>query len=170
MKIKSTVLIFLFLFLSGCGFKLRSQPNLSKQLGFICVEEQMPPNALEHHLRNRLLWAGAKLTSNPKQAAVILQLARPEIKRTRLNANVDIQTRLYTLEYSVQLELATQVQKRVKKRVPKVFTASHNIVVSADSTLDATGQLDTAIDEMQNEIVDKLFNYLRAEQFRRQPV
>lgn len=167
MKIKLFILIALFLMLSGCGFKLRSQPDLSKQLGFIYLQEQIPPNALEHYLRNRLLLSGAKLTSNPKQAVVILQLATPELKRTRLNSNVDIQTRLYTLTYSVQLTLATQNPKVQKPLLPKKFTTSHNIVVSADSTLDATGQLDTAIEEMQNELVDKLLDYLRAEQFRR---
>lgn len=166
MKIKFLIFICLFLILGGCGFKLRSQPDLSKQLGFIYLQEQTPPNALEHYLRNRLLLSGAKLTSNSKQAAVILQLAMPELKRTRLNSNVDIQTRLYTLTYSVQVKLATLGHKIEKPQLPKKFTTSHNIVVSADSTLDATGQLDTAIEEMQNEIVDKLLDYLRAEQFR----
>jgi len=166
MKIKPLILICLFLIISGCNFKLRSQPALSGQLGFIYLQEQIPPNALEHYLRNRLLLSGAKLTSNPKQAAIVLQLATPELKRTRLNSNVDIQTRLYTLTYSVQVKLATLDHKVENSQPPKKFTTSHNIVVSADSTLDATGQLDTAIEEMQNEIVDKLLDYLRAEQFR----
>ena len=44
----------------------------------------------------------------------------------------------------------------------KKFSVSHNIVVGADSTLDSTGQLNTAIEEMQNEIISKLLDYLQA--------
>ena len=163
MKIKLLIILLFALNLSGCGFKLRTQATIPPQLGLIYIQEQVPPNTFAHYLRNRLLLAGAKFTSTPNQASTTLQLSTPKLKQTRLNSNIDIQTRLYTLTYSVSVNIATSHNKN--QTHIKTFNTSHNLVVSADSTLDATGQLDTAIEEMQNEIVNKVLDYLRAQQF-----
>lgn len=160
MKIKLFFILFLSIILISCGFKLRSQAVLSKQLGFIYIQKQVPANTLEYYFHNKLLLSGAKLSSDPKQAFIILQLTSPEIKHSRLNSNTDIQTRFYTLTYSVQLTVSIP---REKIFIPsKKFSVSHNIVVGADSTLDSTGQLNTAVEEMQNEIISKLVDYLQA--------
>src|SRR4051812_39349659 len=105
MKTKLIFALLLISLLSGCGFTLRTQPALSENLGYIYLQEQIPANALTYYLHQRLLLAGAKLSTAPNQASTTLQLSPPILKKTKLNTNVDIQTRLYTLTYSTDVTL-----------------------------------------------------------------
>lgn len=152
--------------LTGCGFQLRGQEGFPAclQVLYLQTENTYDPleTTLHQKLRQIMRSSGVQLVETMRQAPVTLQLSRPI---QTINSNVigpSSQTRIYTVHYSVSVTLMDSHGKILTG--PRLLQTSRSLTLSANQLLESNNQLDILTQEMEQEILNQLYQVLHAKQ------
>jgi LPS-assembly lipoprotein len=100
--IRAALLLALCVALSGCGFQLRSELALPKDLYAVRVETGDAYGALQRHLEKALQRAGADTAAT---APAVLRVLSARIEQKPLSIGIGGRVQEYLLQYRVEIEM-----------------------------------------------------------------
>lgn len=157
---KKTVLIFLFLMLTACGFHLRGETFLPPGLNTLYVEGPVVYNSLTAALQQTIHSMGVSIASNVKDAQVTLQILTQSFSQQLINISPNTLVNTYRLEYLVTLQLLNRSGAVIYG--PFTVKTESSYAISDKQILGDTSFLASKQQEMRRDAIALIFNRLSA--------
>jgi outer membrane lipopolysaccharide assembly protein LptE/RlpB len=145
-------------FLTACHFQFRNQNELPSQLRVLYLQSNDPYGQFTQTLRQTLLSSGIILVRSPTEAPVILNITNTHLSYATTTIGTSSQSRVYTVVYSATYALTNPAGETILDS--QVVSASGNLTLSANQLLDSNNQLTLLEQELQREVINKIFNRL----------
>lgn len=146
--------IFLTFFLVACGFHLRGNVPLPKELSPMYIDTKTPYDPLVQAIEETLTASHITLTDSPKAANTSLRIIDIQSIENLVSVSASTNTRQYSLTKVLYLELTG---KKGKIIIPESALRSSNpLTVDSNQVLNASSQKQILTDEMQQALVQQL--------------
>lgn len=146
--------------LTSCGIYMQPNNYLPPQLDSIYLQTAAPYDEFAATCKQALEASGIKIVENKTAALYTLHITPAELTHTNLNISSSIHARIYSLALSTTFSL---IDAQGKILIPtQLITNSRTITLNPNEILHASNQADIARNEMQYELIAKIFNILRA--------
>ncbi len=156
-------LIFTILFallISGCGFHLRGAQPLPPALQTIHIQTPEPYGEFTSILKRNLNATGIHIAKTPQ--AVNLRILSSQLSNTNPTIGASSQARVYTFTYTAVFDLADRKGKTILP--PQTVASSRNLTLNANQILGSNDQLTLLTRELEQDVVNKIYNRLTAQQ------
>lgn len=146
--------ICLSVFLVACGFHLRGDIPLPRELSPMYIETSTPYDPLVQLIQNYLTASHIKLTESPKAANTILRIIDIQSAESLVSVAASTNTRQYALSETLHMDLT---DKYGKVLIPvSTLTASNPLTVDSNEVLSTSSQKQTLTNEMRQALVQQL--------------
>jgi len=163
---KKLLFIFLILFLTGCGYKLRGSMPLASPLQHLYLETPDPYGQLTRNLRQFLKMSGVSLANNSKEASSILTILSENTNNQLLGINGTQQTRQYNLVLTVTFQISNTNSHVL---VPsQTVTESRTLTITNDQILASNNEAISLYNKMRQSIVYDIMSRLSSEEIATQ--
>ena len=157
---KVLFIIFTTLLISGCGFHFRGEQPLPPALKSIHVQSANPYDQFTSTLKRNLNATGIHVKNTPQ--AVNLRILAAHLSNTNPTIGASSQARVYTFTYIATFDLVDKKGKLLL--APQTVASSRNLTLNANQILGSNDQLTLLKQELERDIVNKIYNHLTAEQ------
>lgn len=155
------LIVLLSLCLSSCGFHLRGHVKVPRSLQRIYIQSATPYGEFEQALARNLRSYNIIVTDSANDANTVLKIISSKINQSAGAASADLQTRQYTLTYTVNFQLLAPNQDVILPKLSvystTTFTAQLAQMVASSSTPEEYKS------SLQNEVVFRMINRLLSE-------
>lgn len=145
----------------GCGFHLKKEPPLPEELHSIYFKSAYPYSHLTLVLKQVLRSQGIKLTDEPNEAQLTLNVISETYSSSTLSESASAATKEYSLTYTVKYSLLDQDGETVYG--PKQIQTFRYYTVNEDQVISSTNELDVIHREMQRDALYQMLNQLGSE-------
>lgn len=145
------------LLLTGCGFHLRGQVALPDTCQPVAINDNSHDTLLAQRLRSQLHAQGIRITANPQQARLILELSDSRFERSQANLSSNTQWRQYTLRYQVTLQVKNHQQQMLSPR--SVISSVRYTAENPNQLLGSRHETRTLQQEMRQELAVKVLDH-----------
>jgi LPS-assembly lipoprotein len=154
------ILILLSLFLTGCGFTLRTAKSLPPQLHQIYYQTDNPYGQFEITLKRTLKASNVILLPAPNATTSILHVTSNYNYSTTSSIS-SAAGRVYTLNYNATISINGANDKLLL--YPQAVTVSRTVTLRPNEVFEVTPQVEITKQEMLQELARKILNILCAE-------
>lgn len=154
------ILILALSLLAGCGFHLVGNRPIPSYLSKVYIQSRTPFGNFEQALRNDLRQYNIDIVDSPDQANSIINVVSSELSQTAGAASADLQTRQYTLTYTVKFQLLSPKQFVV---LPTMTAYSSATFTAQLSQMTASTTIPTEYQQpLLNDVLFRMLNLLFA--------
>lgn len=146
------------IFMSGCGFELRSQKSFPPQLNNIYYQADKPYGEVAINLKKELKSTGIAFADDVNHANIIFHLSEPTFSYNNTSTGPSTQARVYNLSMSVVLSIADAKGRILLE--PQTITATRDLTLQPNEIFDVSTQVDVTKHTMEQDLVMKIFNVL----------
>lgn len=158
--IKISLLFFISLTLSACGFHLRGHQPLPPELHVIYIESSTPFSEFSKRLEQTLRSIGIVVTTCPQDARITLHIIAQTVKHQLTSQGSNGQLSTYLLSYYVSYQLVDAAGRVLQ--CPQTIIETRSFQISANQLLGDTNVQDTLVDSMRRDIIYQLLERLRS--------
>jgi LPS-assembly lipoprotein len=149
-------LFFLAALLSGCGFHLRGETELSPPLHRLYLQTNDPYGTLARSLRQYLKLSHVELVSSPAEASTILVILRDDTSEELLSVSGTQQTRQYNLKVTVVFEITDPKRRQLIQ--PQSLTETRTMTVQSNQILGSSNEANLFYQQMRLSIAYAIIN------------
>lgn len=157
-KFFASLLIFTALILTGCGFHLRSDKELPLQLRVLYVHSSDPYGEFTLSLKKTLQQVGVTLVNSPQDAPATLDILQSSLAYPASTAGTSSQATVYVVTYTAILDLIDAKGKKIIAN--ESVSSTTTMIVNAQQPLSSTNQLETTSQQLQRNVIMKIFDIL----------
>ncbi len=155
------LLIFISIFLAGCGFHPRGATTLPEPLKKIFIKTAEPYSSLTRNIQNYLKLSGAHLTDSPEQARTVLEIVNVSKYQVLTSISGTQQTRQYDLILTAIFQV-TDPQGRIL--IPQQSVSEkRTITIQASQMLGSSNEANAMYQQMQPAVVSDIMSRLSAD-------
>jgi outer membrane lipopolysaccharide assembly protein LptE/RlpB len=158
-KIKLPILLVLMIVLTACGFKAYNARSLSPRMQTMYVQSVMPYSTFTTSLKHFLKSAGVNLLDTPEPNELILNIDSISLTHDNPNIVSSAQATVYNFTYIVTFNVADTKGRLIPEQTVLV---TRTLTLSPNEVLEASGEVMILKEEMERELILKLFNVLSA--------
>ncbi|HMM65494.1 MAG TPA: LPS assembly lipoprotein LptE [Dokdonella sp.] len=154
------LVVLLAVLVSGCGFHLRGEAQLSPAMQVLSIEGADALSPLGRDLRKALVRSGARVVEVGAEGAAVLRIGSNQLRTDVLSVGGNARANEYTIRYHVEFDV---VDAR-----GTALVARQTIELTRDFTFDATQALGIAAEqdlltgELQRDMVQAILRRLEA--------
>ncbi len=156
-RVKYLLLVAVFAITSGCSFAPYSANSLPPKLKKIYYQTSNPYAAFELAMKRRLKSCQVIMLAAPTKDALILQVSYSHGYSSDSTAS-SVQARIYNLNYTATITISDYYGKNLFG--PYYASANRSIALQPNEVLEVTPQITTAKYELQQELLNKVFNII----------
>ena len=157
---RSLVCIAAFL-LSGCGFHLSNNESLPPQLRTLYFQSDKPYDQFTVALKNTLTANGINIVSKPNAAKYSFTLTGISLTHSGASIYSSAQANIYSFTFTANFQLDAEGKAILSSRG---VSASRNLTLNPNEILESSNQVDSLVQEMQQEVIIKILNILKSPQ------
>lgn len=162
--LKITLAILIAFTLSGCGFRAMPKNPLSPKMRNLYIQSVDPYGQFTLGLKHSLKAGGTNIANNISKASCILELSAIEFSHTGSGIYSSAQANIYTFNLTVLFKIRNAKGENISGE--RSVTVSRQLTLSPDEVLETSNQVLTIKNEMQREVILKIFNILSSKQMR----
>jgi len=159
--LKNIILFVSLILLAGCGFHLRSAESLPPEFHTIYLQTANEYGEFEVTFKRALKASGVVVTDDIDQAKLRLILTS-NYNYTTTSAATSNQARVYSLTYLATIYATDKNGKTILKL--KSTSVTRSVALAPDEVYESSNQITIVKHEMQQELVNRLFNILSSQQ------
>lgn len=147
------------IFVSGCGFTLRTQNSLPPQMRIIYLQADNPYGQLEISLKKELKAAGITLTENANNALLTLHLSASSFNQTSdTSSGPSTQARIYHLNLTTAFNITDAKGRSVLEQ--QVVSYAQDLTLNSNEIFDTSTQVDATKQNMQRILIIRILDML----------
>jgi LPS-assembly lipoprotein len=162
---KRSVIIFLCLLLSACGFHMQGTRVLAPPLHRLYLKTSDPYGHLARSLEQSLKMSNVQLVNSPEQATAILSILRDDTSQDLLGVSGTQQTRQYTIRVTVTFDI-TDAKGRTLVG-PQSLTESRIITVQSNQVLGSSNEATLFYQQMRRTLAYAILNRIASKEITR---
>jgi len=156
------ILIFCIIFLSNCGFHLRSQSSLPKALHKIYLQTDNPYDQFETAFAKSLSAIGVTILDKPDSNCPTLALAPTTFTSDNSSIGGSVQARVYNLTFTTNFKINNGQGKTILDA--QTITVTKGLTLNPNEIFSASNQVDIEKQSMQQEAIVRILNILSSKQ------
>jgi LPS-assembly lipoprotein len=157
-KITLLIIITITLFITGCGFKLRSNNSLPTQLHTVYLKTDNPYGEFETAFKRSLKAMDVNLLEQPDSKHLTLELSSTTFTSDNASIGGSIQARVYNLTFSVSFKITDNQGKIVVGA--QGITVTKGLTLNPNEVFGASNQVTLVQRSMEQEAITRIFNIL----------
>lgn len=150
----NTVLLFICLFLTGCGFHLQGEANLAPPLQRMYLQASDPYGYLARILKQNLRMSHVEIVNSPAEARTTLVIMQDNVSQDLFSVSGTQQTRQYILRVTVIFEVIDSYGRILL--APQPLTAARTITVQSNQILGSSNEMSLFYQQMRREIANAI--------------
>lgn len=159
---KQLWLLFLFLFLTACGFHLQGEMHLAPPLHRLYLKAADPYGYLTRYLSEYLKMSAVQLVNSPEQADTILVINRDDTSQELLSPNGTLQTRQYKLKVIVVFSITDNQGRPLIE--DQTLTEERPITIQSNQILGTSNEVNMYYQQMRRMLAFAIMNRLASKE------